>query len=68
VTSQVDAFEAREGGRFRISLTYDAPTGTGKTTAPADRTAHAGQYGRGGARPARKAGERVVPRPPRIFP
>ncbi|MBI4171333.1 MAG: SRPBCC domain-containing protein, partial [Actinobacteria bacterium] len=25
-----------EGGSFRISLTYDAPTGTGKTTAHTD--------------------------------
>lgn len=32
MTSQVHTFEAREGGSFRISLTYDAPTGTGKTT------------------------------------
>ena len=36
MTSQVHAFEPREGGAFRISLTYDAPTGTGKTTAHAD--------------------------------
>jgi uncharacterized protein YndB with AHSA1/START domain len=33
MTSQVHAFEGREGGTFRISLTYDAPTGAGKTTA-----------------------------------
>jgi len=33
MTSHVPAFEAREGGTFRISLTYDDPTGTGKTTA-----------------------------------
>jgi uncharacterized protein YndB with AHSA1/START domain len=33
MTSHVHAFEAREGGWFRISLPYDAPTGTGKTTA-----------------------------------
>jgi uncharacterized protein YndB with AHSA1/START domain len=32
MTSQVHKFDAREGGAFRISLTYDAPTGTGKTT------------------------------------
>jgi uncharacterized protein YndB with AHSA1/START domain len=32
----VHAFDAREGGSFRISLTYDAPTGTGKTTAHTD--------------------------------
>jgi uncharacterized protein YndB with AHSA1/START domain len=36
MTSTVHAFEAREGGAFRISLTYDAPTGTGKTTAHGD--------------------------------
>jgi len=31
MTSRVHAFDARQGGSFRISLTYDAPTGTGKT-------------------------------------
>src|SRR5690242_10672727 len=36
MTSQVHLFEAREGGRFRISLTYDQPTGAGKTTAHTD--------------------------------
>ena len=36
MTSQVHAFEGREGGRFRISLTYDAPTEVGKTTAHTD--------------------------------
>jgi uncharacterized protein YndB with AHSA1/START domain len=36
MTSKVHGFEAREGGRFRISLTYDEPTGTGKTTAHTD--------------------------------
>jgi uncharacterized protein YndB with AHSA1/START domain len=36
MTSYVHAFESREGGRFRISLTYDEPTGTGKTTAHTD--------------------------------
>ncbi len=35
MSSRVHAFEAREGGAFRISLTYDAPTAAGKTT---DRT------------------------------
>jgi uncharacterized protein YndB with AHSA1/START domain len=34
--SEVHAFDAREGGSFRISLTYDAPTAAGKTTAHAD--------------------------------
>jgi uncharacterized protein YndB with AHSA1/START domain len=43
MTSQVHAFEGREGGRFRISLTYDAPTGAGKTTAHTD-TYH-GRFG-----------------------
>jgi len=36
MTSQVHQFDAREGGMFRISLTYDAPTGTGKSTAHTD--------------------------------
>ena len=36
MTSHVHAFDAREGGSFRISLTYDEPTGTGKTTAHTD--------------------------------
>src|SRR6266498_2289617 len=36
MTSHVHTFDAREGGSFRISLTYDAPTGTGKTTAQTD--------------------------------
>jgi uncharacterized protein YndB with AHSA1/START domain len=38
MTSHVHAFDAREGGsfRFRISLTYDEATGTGKTTAHTD--------------------------------
>lgn len=36
MTSHVQAFEGREGGTFRISLTYDAPTGVGKTSAHTD--------------------------------
>jgi uncharacterized protein YndB with AHSA1/START domain len=36
MTSHVHAFDPREGGAFRISLTYDEPTGTGKTTAHTD--------------------------------
>jgi uncharacterized protein YndB with AHSA1/START domain len=36
MTSHVHSFEAREGGAFRVSLTYDAPTGTGKTSAHTD--------------------------------
>jgi uncharacterized protein YndB with AHSA1/START domain len=32
----VHAFEAREGGSFRISLTYEEPSRTGKTTAHTD--------------------------------
>ncbi|MEV3858890.1 SRPBCC domain-containing protein [Streptomyces sp. NPDC050095] len=34
--SEVHLFEAHEGGRFRISLTYDAPTSSGKTAARTD--------------------------------
>lgn len=34
--SEVHAFEPWEGGAIRISLTYDAPTGTGKTTSHTD--------------------------------
>lgn len=36
MTCHVHAFDAREGGSFRVSLTYDEPTGTGKTTAHTD--------------------------------
>jgi uncharacterized protein YndB with AHSA1/START domain len=36
MTSHVHAFDPREGGAFRISLTYNEPTGTGKTTAHTD--------------------------------
>lgn len=36
MASHVHEFDAREGGLFRISLTYDAQTGTGKTTAHTD--------------------------------
>ena len=36
MTSHLHEFEAREGGSFRISLTYDEPTETGKTTAHTD--------------------------------
>ena len=36
MTSHVHAFDAREGGSFRISLTYSAPTGAGKTDANTD--------------------------------
>ena len=36
MTSHVHAFDPREGGAFRISLTYDQPTGTGKTTEHTD--------------------------------
>lgn len=34
--SEVHAFDAREGGSFRISLTSRAQTGTGKTSAQTD--------------------------------
>jgi hypothetical protein len=36
MTSHVHAFDPREGGSFRISLAYEGPTGTGKTTAHTD--------------------------------
>jgi uncharacterized protein YndB with AHSA1/START domain len=36
MTSHVHHFEPREGGTLRISLTYDAPTRSGKTTANTD--------------------------------
>jgi uncharacterized protein YndB with AHSA1/START domain len=36
MTCHVHAFDARVGGTFRISLTYDAPTGVGKTTVHTD--------------------------------
>lgn len=36
MTSEVHAFDPREGGSFRISLTYDEPTAAGKTTAHTD--------------------------------
>jgi uncharacterized protein YndB with AHSA1/START domain len=36
MTSHVHEFDVREGGSFRISLTYDPPTGKGKTSAQTD--------------------------------
>src|ERR671919_2715164 len=36
MTCQVHEFDPREGGLFRVSLTYDRPTGAGKTTAQTD--------------------------------
>ncbi|MGI5207055.1 SRPBCC domain-containing protein [Spirillospora sp. CA-108201] len=36
MTSEVHEFDGREGGAFRISLTYEAPTGTGKSSARTD--------------------------------
>jgi uncharacterized protein YndB with AHSA1/START domain len=36
MSSRVHRFEAREGGAFRVSLSYDAPTGTGKSGAHTD--------------------------------
>ena len=42
MTSEVHYFEAREGGQFRISLTYEEPTNTGKTTAHTDT--HHGRF------------------------
>jgi uncharacterized protein YndB with AHSA1/START domain len=39
MTSHVHSFDARQGGSFRISLTYDLPTDTGKTDSQTD-TSH----------------------------
>ena len=36
MTSDVHEFEAREGGSFRVSLTYDAPDAARKTAAHTD--------------------------------
>jgi uncharacterized protein YndB with AHSA1/START domain len=36
MTCLVHAFDAREGGAFRVSLTYDLPTDSGKTSAQTD--------------------------------
>jgi uncharacterized protein YndB with AHSA1/START domain len=36
MTSVVHKFDAREGGAFRVSLTYDDPTRTGKTASRTD--------------------------------
>ena len=36
MTCLVHEFDVREGGSFRVSLTYEAPTGAGKTTAQTD--------------------------------
>lgn len=36
MTSEVHVFEAREGGAFRVSLTYREPGASGKTTAHTD--------------------------------
>lgn len=36
MTSVVHEFDGREGGSFRVSLTYEEPTATGKTTAHTD--------------------------------
>jgi uncharacterized protein YndB with AHSA1/START domain len=36
MTSRIHEFTARQGGSFRISLTYNQPTGTGKTTDQTD--------------------------------
>ncbi|HET9237481.1 MAG TPA: SRPBCC family protein [Oligoflexus sp.] len=36
MSSVVHEFDAREGGRFRVSLTYEAPHASGKTTAHTD--------------------------------
>ncbi|MFI8219044.1 SRPBCC domain-containing protein [Streptomyces sp. NPDC085932] len=36
MTAEVHAFDAREGGRFRVSLTYEAPDAAGKSAAHTD--------------------------------
>ncbi|MEU9005842.1 SRPBCC family protein [Streptomyces sp. NPDC048551] len=36
MTGRVHAFDPREGGRFRVSLTYEAPDGHGKSAAHTD--------------------------------
>lgn len=36
MTSEVHGFDAREGGAFRVSLTYEDPTNAGKTSAHTD--------------------------------
>jgi uncharacterized protein YndB with AHSA1/START domain len=36
MTCRVHEFDAREGGSIRISLTYDEPSATGKTTSHTD--------------------------------
>jgi uncharacterized protein YndB with AHSA1/START domain len=36
MSCHVHSFEAREGGAFRVSLTYDAPTSAGKSSAHTD--------------------------------
>ena len=36
MSSRIHEFDPREGGMFRISLTYDAPTSAGKTTSQTD--------------------------------
>ena len=36
MTSHVHSFDPREGGTFRISLTYDLPTTAGKTSSQTD--------------------------------
>ncbi|MFC8124071.1 SRPBCC domain-containing protein [Streptomyces sp. NPDC057302] len=36
MSGHVHTFDAREGGRFRVSLTYDTPSGTGKSASHTD--------------------------------
>lgn len=42
MSAQVHTFEPREGGRFRVSLSYDAPGKTGKTSGRTDT--YAGRF------------------------
>ena len=36
MTAHVHEFDGRQGGRFRVSLTYDSPSGVGKTSERTD--------------------------------
>jgi uncharacterized protein YndB with AHSA1/START domain len=44
MSSQVHTFDAREGGRFRVSLTYDAPAQTGSGSRTGKSASHTDTY------------------------
>lgn len=46
MTSQVHRFDAREGGEFEISLTYDDPAAVGKSSAGGCRSASSPRWWR----------------------